>query len=243
MKRERKARRIYEKYHSVTLPKEMEVHHIIPVHAGGTNDPSNLIAITKEKHKEEHLKRYEETKDFRDLCAYHMIGYNFTEAHKISSSEGGKIGGNKVKKLGVGICSADKKKRSEWASLGGKAGGKVQYEKKLGIHKQTKAERLAFASSGGKVGAFTKSEIQSALGKRGGKNNKGFVWLTDGIISIKYSKSKQRIKSTNQFLKENPTFRKGKTEIKQKCLKCGKIMNARAIGRYHNERCKNNDKD
>lgn len=238
MKRNHKTRQIYERHHNITLPPEMEVHHIVPVHAGGSDDPSNLIALTKEDHKKEHLKRYLETNDFRDLCAYHMIGYNFSEAHKVSSSEGGKLGGKKVKKLGVGICSADKKKRSEWASLGGKVGGKIQHEKRFGIHAQTKEERLSVCSLGGKVGAFTKPDIQSSLGKRGGKKNKGFVWLTDGTTSIKYTLKQQDHKSVEEFLKENPSFRKGKTEAKKKCFKCGKVMNPRGIARYHNERCK-----
>lgn len=239
MKRDCNVRRLFEKYHNTKLPDDVEVHHIVPVHAGGTNDPSNLIALTKNQHKQEHLERYNQTKDYRDLCAYHMIGYNFTEAHRISSSEGGKIGGKRCKELGTGICTADKSKRAEWASLGGKKGGKIQHENKLGIHAQTKEERLACASMGGKRGAFTKPEIQSALGKRGGKNNKGFVWLTDGTKNVKYSKKQQDEKSVDEFIVENPTFRIGRSEEKKKCSKCGKTMSARAIGRFHNERCKN----
>jgi len=33
-------------------------HHIVPKHAGGTNDPSNLIEVTIEQHAELHLSRY-----------------------------------------------------------------------------------------------------------------------------------------------------------------------------------------
>jgi hypothetical protein len=29
-------------------------HHIIPKHAGGTNDPSNLVELTIEQHAEAH---------------------------------------------------------------------------------------------------------------------------------------------------------------------------------------------
>lgn len=239
MKRNRKTKEIYEKHHKITLTDDVEVHHIIPVHAGGTDDPSNLVALTKDEHKKEHLKRYEKTNDFRDLCAYHMIGYNFSEAHRISSSEGGKIGGEKVKSLGVGICTADKKIRARWASMGGKVGGKVQLEKKLGIHAQTKEERLKVASMGGKVGAFTDPKIQSELGKRGGKNNKGFVWLNDGKQNIKYTKKQQETKDVSEFIEQNPKFRVGKIEKKKKCSRCGKVLNAMTIGRYHNERCKN----
>lgn len=233
-----KARKIYEKHHGVILSDDIEVHHIVPRHAGGTDDISNLVALTKEEHKQAHLKRYEETHDFRDLCAYHMIGYNFSEAHKISSSVGGEMGGRKVKKLGIGICSADRKLRAKWASMGGKIGSKIQIEKKIGIHGQTKEERIRFCSMAGKMGAFTKPEIQSKLGRRGGKKNKGFVWLTDGITNIKYTAKQQKEKSVGVFLEENPTFNTGRTEAKRKCSCCGVLMNARAIAKYHNERCK-----
>lgn len=239
MRRKLRARKIYEDYHGITLPDNIEVHHIVPVHDGGTDDIFNLIALTKEQHMEAHLKRYEETKNFRDLCAYHMIGYNFTEAHKVSSSAGGKIGGNKVKKLGAGICTADKKLRSSWASKAGKIGGMIQKQKKIGIHGLSESERLMYSSMGGKVGAFVNSRIQSELGKRGGKKNKGFVWLTDGTTSIKYTKKEQQTRSVVDFIKENPQYRLGRTHINKKCSRCGKVMSARAIGRYHNERCKN----
>jgi hypothetical protein len=234
-----KCRKIYEEHHGVVLTDDIEVHHIVPIHAGGTNHPDNLVALTKEQHKDAHIKRYYEHKDFRDLCSYHMIGYNFTEAHKISSSEGGKIGGQTVKAKGLGICTKDEEKRKMWAAMGGAVGGKTQFENKIGIHAQTKEERIKLASKGGKKGAFTQPEWQSEFGKRGGVKNKGFVWLTDGEMNIKYTKRQQDNKSVDQFLVENPTYRAGRAEKKAKCENCGRVMNIRAIKKYHNERCKN----
>lgn len=35
-------------------------HHIIPVHAGGTNDPSNVVFLTVEQHAEAHRLLYEQ---------------------------------------------------------------------------------------------------------------------------------------------------------------------------------------
>jgi hypothetical protein len=203
-------RKLYEKYHNVKLEDDQEVHHIVPLHDGGTNEIDNLIVLTKEEHKLAHMKRYEETGNFKDLCSYHMIGYNFSEAHKVSSSVGGKIGGAKVKQLGIGICSTNETLRKQWASLGGKAGGKVQYENKIGIHSQTTEERLKLASIGGKRGAFTQSKWQSEFGKRGGVKNKGFVWLTDGQKSIKYTKKQQEEQSVDQFLINNKEFKRGR---------------------------------
>lgn len=216
MQRKINCRRLYEKHHGVVLPEDVEVHHIIPAYEGGLDEIANLIAITKEEHKQIHLDRYNETGNFRELCSHHMIGYNFTEAHKVSSSEGGKSGGKKVKELGTGICSKDTELRKKWASLGGKVGGKVQHEQGLGIHAQTREERLEFASMGGKKGAFTQPKWQSEFGKRGGVKNKGFVWLTDGTINIKYTKIQQEAKSSSEFITENPTFRLGRTTLWQR---------------------------
>ena len=35
------------------------VHHIVPRHMGGTDDPSNLIKLTIEEHAEAHKKLWE----------------------------------------------------------------------------------------------------------------------------------------------------------------------------------------
>jgi hypothetical protein len=74
------------------VPHVYEIRHILPKHAGGTDELSNLEIVTPTEHAERHLKLYKEYGDFRDLCAYRIIGYNFTEARKISSSEGDKLG-------------------------------------------------------------------------------------------------------------------------------------------------------
>jgi hypothetical protein len=37
------------------------IHHIIPKHMGGSNDPSNLIKLTVAEHAEAHRKRFSES--------------------------------------------------------------------------------------------------------------------------------------------------------------------------------------
>lgn len=200
----------YEKHHNIVLG-DMEIHHIIPRHDGGTDSIENLIAVSKEEHAKLHLERYEKFGDFRDLCAYHMIGYNFTEAHSISSSEGGKIGGKKVYESKIGIFR-NEKERTIWASKGGKIGGKIQAEKGLGFHKYKSDPELhrEWSSKGGKVsGQFQNKEFQSEMGKRGGIKNKGFIWINDGKKSYKYTKKQQNEKSIEEFLKENSDYKRG----------------------------------
>ena len=54
------------------------------------------------------------------------------------------------------------------------------------------------------------SDIQRENGKKGGVKNKGFVWLTNGTTTIKYSCKLQEDKSVEQFLKENTTYKRGR---------------------------------
>ena len=45
-------------------------HHIIPKHAGGTDDPSNIVELTIEQHAEAHRKLYEEYGRQEDYLAW-----------------------------------------------------------------------------------------------------------------------------------------------------------------------------
>lgn len=48
-------------------------HHIIPRHAGGTDDSSNIIELTVEEHAEAHHKLFEEYGRWQDQVAYRML--------------------------------------------------------------------------------------------------------------------------------------------------------------------------
>jgi hypothetical protein len=48
-------------------------HHIIPKHAGGTDDPSNLIELTVEEHAEAHRLLYEEYGKLGDKLAWKAL--------------------------------------------------------------------------------------------------------------------------------------------------------------------------
>jgi hypothetical protein len=200
-------RKIYEKHHG-PIPQDYEIHHIIPKHADGTDDISNLVALSKEDHKKAHLERYDNFGDFRDLCAYHMINYNFTEAHLISSSEGGKIGGTKVYNGKVGIFRSDKE-RLLWASMGGKSGSRTQIEKEIGIHTTDEDLRKKWASMGGIAsGVFQDPIRQSEFGKRGGAKNKGFKWYTDSDGNHKkYTTRQQSNENFEDFINRTQFLR------------------------------------
>jgi hypothetical protein len=45
-------------------------HHILPVHAGGTNDSNNIILLTTQEHAEAHKKLYEDCGRWQDKLAW-----------------------------------------------------------------------------------------------------------------------------------------------------------------------------
>ena len=49
------------------------LHHIVPRHAGGSDDPSNLVKLTVEEHAQAHLDLYKEYNRPQDLIAYRML--------------------------------------------------------------------------------------------------------------------------------------------------------------------------
>lgn len=51
-------------------------HHIVPKHAGGTDDPSNLVELTVEEHAEAHRKLYEQYGRWQDKLAWMGLSNN-----------------------------------------------------------------------------------------------------------------------------------------------------------------------
>ena len=85
-------------------------HHIIPRHAGGTDDPSNIILLTVEEHAEAHKKLWEEHGRIEDKLAWKglsgIIGkeeivyyVNEERKRKISEANKGQISNNRGKKF------------------------------------------------------------------------------------------------------------------------------------------------
>jgi HNH endonuclease/NUMOD3 motif len=49
------------------------IHHIIPRHAGGSDDPSNLVELTVEEHAEAHRKLFEQHGRWQDRRAWELL--------------------------------------------------------------------------------------------------------------------------------------------------------------------------
>ncbi len=97
-------------------------HHIVPRHAGGTNDPENLVRVTVEEHAELHFARYLKYGEMGDwLAAYSLSGQithaeaaaearrEFQKQNPNHHSEAGKKGGKapasgKAKQVAAGTA-------------------------------------------------------------------------------------------------------------------------------------------
>ena len=91
------------------------MHHIVPKHMGGTDDPSNLIELTVEEHAEAHRVLYEKYGHWEDKLAWQGLAglINKQELVKQMLHEAAKKGG----------ASGTGKKRGKYkprrSSLGG----------------------------------------------------------------------------------------------------------------------------
>ena len=71
------------------------IHHIIPKHMGGTDDPSNLVELTVEEHAEAHHLLWQEHKKQEDYIAWRALSGQITmpeasrEAWILGSYKGG----------------------------------------------------------------------------------------------------------------------------------------------------------
>lgn len=97
------------------LTEFLNVHHILPKHAGGTNDPDNLVTLTYREHIFAHKLLFKIHDNYLDQYAFLLMSSKTEEAMHELKRVAGKIGGKRAQELhGPRIQSA-----------GGKVGGKV----------------------------------------------------------------------------------------------------------------------
>jgi hypothetical protein len=77
----------------------IDIHHIIPKHEGGTDDPSNLVKLPRKLHQEVHYRRWLVYENISDLYAFQLLGGN------LSDEELSKIYEDQVK-----LCKRDQEK-------------------------------------------------------------------------------------------------------------------------------------
>jgi hypothetical protein len=81
-------------------------HHIIPRHAGGTDDTSNIIELTTEEHAEAHKKLYEQYGRWQDYYAWQGLSGLIGKEELIRQIQS--VANSKPK------SKETKKKMSEW---------------------------------------------------------------------------------------------------------------------------------
>jgi hypothetical protein len=71
-------------------------HHIVPRHAGGTDDPSNIVKLTVEEHAEAHRILYEKYGRWQDHVAWLSLSKQIScaEAIKLAQSNANKGSNN-----------------------------------------------------------------------------------------------------------------------------------------------------
>ena len=60
-------------YYRKKKPKGLHAHHIIPLHAGGTNDENNIAFLTVEQHAIAHKELFEQYGKWQDKIAWQML--------------------------------------------------------------------------------------------------------------------------------------------------------------------------
>jgi hypothetical protein len=162
------------------------VHHVIPRHMGGTDDPSNLVELTVEAHSEAHRKLFEEYGKVEDYVAWKALA--------------GIIGQEEVqlelRKLGRKRAdeALAEKYGAEWRSvlsaMGAVKGGKRAKELGLGIHHpSTDRSKGCQAALSESAKAKRLASFKARGHQQGEKNSRfGQIWITDGTNSKTISK-------------------------------------------------------
>lgn len=134
------------------------LHHIIPKHMGGTDDPSNLVELTVEEHSQAHLKLYEQYGKKEDLCAYYMLSGKAQdpEFKKMICSIGGKASHKKRQEKGIGhLPFFGANLTDEEKSIICSKGGFVQGKRNAKNGHMQRIQKLSDPAAAGRIGGAT----------------------------------------------------------------------------------------
>jgi len=103
------------------------IHHIIPKHLGGTDDPENLIELTVEEHAEAHRILWEQHGRWEDKLAWQGLAGLLTQEELVKEmlSEAGKRGAAAANIKRKGMKYRRVKNGGNWKPVG--TGGSIWY--------------------------------------------------------------------------------------------------------------------
>lgn len=156
-------------------------HHIIPKHMGGSDDPANLIELTRKEHAEAHLRLYEQFEKKEDLGAYYLLTGQTDKAAEISSSLGGAVQG----KINARNGHMSRIQKLSNVVEAGKKGGATTIARGKGSFGDP-IERLKSASKGGKTqgNRNARSGHLKRIAQLPNPRSKGKIWITNGDTNM-----------------------------------------------------------
>lgn len=171
-------------------------HHIIPRHAGGTDDPSNIVELTIEEHAEAHRKLWEEYGRDEDFVAWQGLSKMIGKEEIIRQ-----------------VQSLAGKKRMKMYSNPGK-GKKIGGNFAINKANQERAEKLAHSPQASKKRKQSYENIKHQQGQKNSQfgtkwcvletekdltNRKKFSVIPEGYITTTEWKERKKDKSNGAY--------------------------------------------
>lgn len=166
------------------------IHHIVPKHIGGTDDPANLIELSVEDHAEAHRILYEKYGREEDKMAW--LGLSGQATKKEVCSIGNKLGRKNADEV------LKQKYGENWrqilAKRASKRGNEVIKEKMTSD--PVFAEKIRINAKNARTKALTqeanekrKATMKISNHSKGSKNSQyGTIWITNGKENKKIKK-------------------------------------------------------
>lgn len=155
-------------------------HHIIPRHAGGTDDPENIVTLTIEQHAQAHRALYEQHGDHFDYIAWKTLS-GLMEKEEIVLEilrRHGKVQGRKNAETG----HMRRIQKLSDTKIAGRKGGHATMATGKGAFADP-VERRQAAKLGGKIQGQTNAKTGhlKRIAQLPNNRNKGMLWVTNGI--------------------------------------------------------------
>jgi hypothetical protein len=178
-------------------------HHIIPKHAGGTNDPENLVELTLEEHAEVHLKRFEKYGQWQDETAWKALSGQITFAEARGSvSRQAALDAWKDPEYRKTITESSRRTSTKlWKD--------PEYRAKQ-LPKLREAQKLAIIAACTPEARKKQKESLAKIGHQQGEKNSqyGTMWITDGAVDKRIKKGDPIQVGFKPGRKYNPNYGK-----------------------------------